>query len=93
MAWTDDPLALKYMGKALRMLQNQAVCWEHLLVEPVLFTVARLVTIAYMQDDRVAFNVHFSAFQQLTEKYSTVRSPDDEKAVIIHKRLQGYVNG
>lgn len=42
----DDPVTLKYLGKALTLLSVRAGSWETLVNETVIFTVARLVTIA-----------------------------------------------
>lgn len=42
----DDPISLKYLGKALVLLKERAKSRETLISEPVIFTVARLVTIA-----------------------------------------------
>lgn len=42
----NDPITLKYLGKALVLLKERAASRETLVSEPVIFTVARLVTIA-----------------------------------------------
>lgn len=51
----NDPISLKYLGKALILLKERAQSRETLISEPVIFTVARLVTIAVS---------HFSAVCQ-----------------------------
>ena len=42
----NDLITLKYLGKALVLLKERAKSRETLVSEPVIFTVARLVTIA-----------------------------------------------
>lgn len=42
----NDPISLKYLGKALVLLKERSKSRETLISEPVIFTVARLVTIA-----------------------------------------------
>lgn len=42
----DDPALLRYLGRALVLLKERTASQETLITEPVIFTVARLITIA-----------------------------------------------
>jgi hypothetical protein len=89
--WREDPLALRHMCRALAMLRERATSWESISTETVVFTIARFVTMSYMMKDDNAFAVHFTAFRHLTDNYMRGRAADDNGAMMVYKRLQGYV--
>ncbi|KAK5050034.1 hypothetical protein LTR84_004154 [Exophiala bonariae] len=65
----DDSFMLYHRGLALAKLQQRVSFTAPCAEVEVIFTIGRMLSIAYMTNERDAFNLHIEAYQALVEQY------------------------
>ena len=82
-------MALYHQGSAMKHMQLRLLHGHTTVDEATIFSIGRMLSIAYMSNDRTAFEVHFKAFQQISGQYLTTNSNTD-LAKVIENRLRSW---
>jgi hypothetical protein len=87
---SDDTFMLYHRGMAMtRLRQCISASTPNAVTTEVLFTIGRMLSIAYMADERDSFDFHLRAFQRLTRWYMP-KGPTTEIDRVIEHRLRSW---
>ncbi|KIW65815.1 hypothetical protein PV04_08037 [Phialophora macrospora] len=85
----EDQFMLYHRGLAMSSLRQKLSSASFRCTEAVLFTIGRMVSIAYMSSEPEAFIAHFDAFQKIAQEY-IAKHPESDVARVIENRLQSW---
>jgi hypothetical protein len=83
---SQDHFMLYHRGLAMTSLRQKLCSDEAGCREAVLFTISRMISLAYMSSESEAFMAHFEAFRELARKY-VGENPGTDEARVIQSRL------
>ena len=84
----DDEFVLYHRGTALARLRER-VATRMATDEEVIFTIARMLSIAYMCNDFNTWELHFRAYEEAAERY-IASNPHSEITKIVKHRLASW---
>lgn len=83
---SDDTFMLYHRGMAMtRLRQSISISTPDQVVTELLFTIGRMLSIAYMADEPETFDHHLKAFRRLTRWYMPDGPKNDIARVIAHR--------
>ncbi|KIW97651.1 uncharacterized protein Z519_01235 [Cladophialophora bantiana CBS 173.52] len=86
---SEDQLMLYHRGLAMMRLRQRVSSTSPGPEEAVIFTVGRMISIAYMSSEAEAFVAHFEAFQNIAQHYIDDH-PDSAVARVVGNRLESW---
>ncbi|KIW23563.1 uncharacterized protein PV07_11751 [Cladophialophora immunda] len=86
---SEDPLMLYHRGLAMTRLRRRVSSGDNGPDEAVIFTIGRMISIAYMSSEAEAFVAHFEAFQNIAQRYIDDH-PNSAVARVVQNRLESW---
>ncbi|OAP63207.1 hypothetical protein AYL99_02434 [Fonsecaea erecta] len=86
---SDDQLMLYHRGLAMTRLRRRVSLGDNGPNEAVIFTIGRMISIAYMSSEPEAFVAHFEAFQNIAQRYID-DNPNSAVTRVVHNRLESW---
>ncbi|KIY03616.1 uncharacterized protein Z520_00307 [Fonsecaea multimorphosa CBS 102226] len=86
---SEDQLMLYHRGLAMTRLRQRVSLSDNGQDEAVIFTIGRMISIAYMSSEAEAFVAHFEAFRKIAQRYIDDH-PNNEVARVVQNRLDSW---